>query len=211
MALASLGFSGGPSVVFRLNPSQIDWSFKVHTSVTDTVGGRVVQITGATLSDLTVIGMLGEDRSRGPGAAGQDHPGASWRLAEAFVAQCRKIMVFQAKDATETGLMQRPATFSYPARGWRWQVYLKAIDEVDGAGSLEHRAGKFSHGYKLTLFPVQTGSDALVKAGQSLGGFQAAQAQAIQSYIERISSGVGWKQSEFNGGLLDQVTKGGSG
>lgn len=211
MSLASLGFSGGPQVTFRLNPQEIDWSFRVHTSVTDTVGGRVVQITGATLSDLIVTGYLGEDRSRGPGSAGEDHPGASWRLAEAFISQCRKIMQFQSKDATSTGLMQMPATFSYPARSWRWQVYLKAVDETDGSASLEHRTGKYLHGYKLTLFPVQTGSDALVKAGQSLGGFQAAQAQAISSYIERISAGVGWKQSEFNGGILAAVTTGGSG
>lgn len=211
MALASLGFTGGPQVTFRINPSEIGWGFEIHTSVTETVGGRVIQITGATLSDLTVVGYLGEDRTRDAGAPGEDHPGASWRLAEAFVAQCRQIMRQQSKDSSQTGLMQQPATFSYPARGWRWQVYLKSVGEVDGSGSLEHRTGKFSHGYNLTLFPVQTGSEALVKAGQSLGGFQAAQASAIQSYIDRISAGVGWKQSAYNGGILDQVTQGGSG
>lgn len=85
------------------------------------------------------------------------------------------------------------------------------MQEVDGDGSIEHRTAKFAHGYQLTLFPVQAGSDVIVKAGSSQGGFQEAQAQAIASYIERISAGVGWRQSEFNGGILDSITKGGSG
>ena len=41
MALASLGFTGGPQITFRINPTSIDWGFDIHTSVTPTVGGRV--------------------------------------------------------------------------------------------------------------------------------------------------------------------------
>ncbi|MEV7675126.1 hypothetical protein [Streptomyces sp. NPDC088752] len=204
MALASLGFSNGPRLTFRIAPSSINWGFDIHSSVTNTVGGRVVQITGATLRDMTVIGYLGENRKAGPSRDRlADHAGASWRLHEAFMTGCRAIMSHQSRDASRTGLMHEPAVFNYPARDWRWQVYLKSVEDLDGSASIEHRTGKFSHGYKLTLFIVQSGSASLVKAGSSKNEIDAAQARAISSYIQRISEGIGWRQSEFNGGLSE--------
>lgn len=203
MALASLGFSGGPQLTFRINPSSIDWGFDIHTSVTHTVGGRVVQITGATLRDITVTGYLGENRRAGRSRDRlHDHAGTSWRLHEAFISRCRAIMNHQARDSTRPGRMHTPAVFNYPERNWRWQVYLKAVEDLDGEGSIEHRTGKFSHGYRLTLFIVQPGSDALVKAGSSRSEIDAAQAKAISSYIRRISEGIGWRQTDYNGGLV---------
>ncbi len=201
MALASLGFSGGPQAIFRINPSQIAWSFQVYTNVIETVGGRVVQVTGSALQDLVVAGYFGEDSSLGSSTDGTDPPGASWRLAEAFLEQLRAIMDYQSNDTSQTGLMHQPATFSYPARGWRWQVYLKAIQEIDGDGAVEHRTGKYSYGYNLTLFPVTNGSDTLIKAGTSYDDVSNAQAAAITSYIDRISAGIGWTQTAYNGGI----------
>ncbi|WP_428957952.1 hypothetical protein [Streptomyces sp. cg35] len=204
MALASLGFSGGPQLNFRINPSSIDWGFEIHTSVTDTVGGRVVQITGATLRDLTVVGYLGENRTAGRSPdSNPDHAGASWRLHEAFIARCRAIMEYQSRDSSQPGKMHQPAIFNYPPRNWRWLVYLKSVEDIDGSASIEHRTGKFSHGYKLTMFIVSAGSDSLVKAGSSMSQVDAAQASAIASYIKRISEGIGWRQSEYNGGIAD--------
>ncbi|MFE0490206.1 hypothetical protein [Streptomyces griseoaurantiacus] len=204
MALASLGFDGGPQITFRLNPSSIDWSFDIHTTVTPTVGGRVVQITGATLRDLTVVGYLGENRRAGRSPdRNTDHAGASWRLHEAFIARCRAIMDYQSRDSTTPGKMHAPAVFNYPAHGWRTKVYLTEVADADGQASIEHRTGKFSHGYRLTMFIVQQGSDALVKAGSSNSLVDAAQEKAIASYIARISEGIGWRQSEYNGGITE--------
>lgn len=204
MALASLGFNGGPSVSFRINPSSIDWGFDIHTAVTDTIGGRVVQITGATLRDLTVTGYLGENRSAGRSPDRiPDHAGVSWRLHEAFLTRCRSIMEHQSRDSSTPGLMHQPATFNFPGRGWRWTVYLKSVQDADGSASVEHRAGKYSHAYRLTLFIVQGGSDSLVRAGASDSIINAAQEKAIASYIARISEGIGWRQSAYNGGLAD--------
>jgi hypothetical protein len=208
MALASLGFAKGPQITFRLNPTSIDWGFDIHTSVVPTIGGRVVQITGATLRDITVVGELGENRRAGASADGKsDHPGASWRLHEAFIAQCRAIMDHQSRDSRTPGKMHAPAIFNYPPHNWRWQVYLTEVSDTDGQASIEHRTGKFSHGYQLKLFVVQAGSDSLVKAGTSKSSVDAAQEKAIASYIARISEGIGWRQSEYNGGLADSTSK----
>lgn len=204
MALASLGFTGGPQITFRINPSSIDWGFDIHTSVTPTVGGRVVQITGATLRDVTITGYLGENRKAGSVQRG-DHLGASWRLHEAFIRQCRAIMEHQSRDSTTPGKMHEPAVFNYPPHGWRWSVYLTEVSDIDGQASIEHRTGKFSHGYQLKLFIVQVGSDSLVQAGSSKNAVDAAQEKAIASYIARISEGIGWRQSEYNGGLTDDA------
>lgn len=204
MALASIGFTGGPSIVFRLNPSDINWGYDVHTNVINTIDGRVVQITGATLRDLTVTGFLGENRTAGRSPDNlPDHAGASWRLHEAFIDRCRAIMEYQSRDSTTPGTMHQPAVFNYPPRNWRWKVYLKAVADSDGNASIEHRTGKFSHGYQLTMFVVQGGSDTLVKAGTSDAILDAAQEKAIASYIARISEGIGWRQSAYNGGLAD--------
>jgi hypothetical protein len=204
MALASLGFTGGPQITFRINPDSIDWGFDIHTSVTPTVGGRVVQITGATLRDVTINGYLGENRRAGPSPDGnKDHAGASWRLHEVFIANCRAIMEHQSRDSSTPGKMHEPATFNYPPHGWRWSVYLTEVSDIDGQASIEHRTGKYSHGYKLTLFIVQVGSDSLVKAGTSKNAVDSAQEKAIASYIARISEGIGWRQTEYNGPLSD--------
>jgi hypothetical protein len=205
MALASLGFASGPRITFRINPSSIDWGFDIHTAVTPTVGGRVVQITGATLRDVTVTGYLGENRRAGTAAKGQDHPGASWRLHEAFIKTCREVMEYQSRDSRTPGKMHAPAVFNYPAHNWRWQVYLTEVADADGQASVEHRTGKYNHGYALKLFIVQAGSDSLVKAGTSKNAIDAAQEKAISSYIARISEGIGWRQSEYNGGIADET------
>ena len=201
MALASLGFDGGPQLTFRINPQSIDWGFDIHSTVTPTVGGRVVQITGATLRDITVVGYLGENRKTGgpPDNWTYDHAGVSWRLHEAFIAKCRQIMEYQSRDSTTPGKMHPPATFNYPDRDWRWKVYLTDVSDIDGQASIEHRTGKFSYGYQLKLFIVQAGSASLVKAGTSKDAVDVAQEKAITSYIARISEGIGWRQSEYNG------------
>jgi hypothetical protein len=204
MALASLGFSGGPQIAFRINPNSIDWGFDIHSTVIPTVGGRVVEITGATLRDITVTGYLGENRRAGPGPTStSDHMGASWRLHEAFIAKCRAIMDHQSRDSRTPGKMHTPAVFNYPPHNWRWQVYLTEVSDIDGQASIEHRTGKYSHGYQIKLFIVQAGSDSLIKAGSSKNAIDAAQEKAIASYIARISEGIGWRQTEYNGGLVE--------
>jgi hypothetical protein len=113
-------------------------------------------------------------------------------------------MEHQSRDSTKPGkLMHEPAVFNYPAHNWRWNVYLTEVADIDGQASIEHRSGKYSHGYKLSLFIVQGGSDSLVAAGTSKNAVDAAQEKAIASYIARISEGIGWRQSEYNGGITD--------
>lgn len=212
MGYATLGFPGGPAIQFRIDPSRIDWSFQINTSVTNTVGGRVVQVNGATLSDVVISGLYGErrDQSAAPGEA--NHPGVSWELARRFEQKIRELMDWQSRDANLHQRMHQTAIFEYQPKGWKFRVYLKDFKDPDGGGTVTMRPGKFSHGYTLTLFVVQDDSTKLIEAGSVNGVIDAAKKQAIDSYISRISSGIGWKPTIYNGnfgnyydGIFDKI------
>jgi hypothetical protein len=208
MGLAKLGFANGPSLTFRVDPDSFDYNVKVHTSVTNTVGGRVIQVLGSTVSDVTVRGSIGEAHNMGKGANGAEHPGASWRLASQFFVQIQALQQLQSAGANSPGSSQRsglflePATFVYSPKGLRFQCYIKSIVDADGDGTagVVHKVGRANYRYVLTLFPVQEGSLELTKAGMSNGVLDQARARAVDAYIARISQGIGWKFTAYNGG-----------
>lgn len=184
MGFASLGFDNGPSITFRIDPESVEWNFKINTTVIPTVAGRVVQVLGATLSDLTVAGKYGQNVKAGPA-------GKSWYQAEAFAKKIQEIQAFQSRDSREFGKMHVPAVFNYSPKNWRFQVYVKSLADSQG-GSVTHASGRFSYDYVLTLFIVDSISDDL----EILKGAKAA---AVDKYIARISDGIGWHFSQFNG------------
>jgi len=189
---ATLGYEGGPSVVFRLNPNSIQWNFQVNTFVQPTVGGRVVQVTGATLGDITLLGSYGEVK------AGQTSESqVSWELAEQFLTRIRAIMEKQTADATVYEKMQAPPVFNLPLKGWRFSVYIKSIQDPKG-GSITHSPDHFSHEYQMTLFIVEDLSQSVVKVGKN-GVVGEKKQEAINNYISRLSDGVGWVASKYNG------------
>lgn len=192
MGYASLGFSGGPSLSFRIDPDAVDWNFTVNTTVIDTVAGRVVQVLGATLSDMTIRGHYGQDVRKGT-------DGESWKLAEAFANKIREIQGYQSRDATDHRRMHQPAVFNYSPRGWRFGVYVKELADTTMGGSVGHRTGKFSYEYQLTLFIVDPRSDDLTPAGTVHGDLNRAKQKAINDYIARISDGIGWRFTTYNG------------
>lgn len=194
MALATLD-----GLTFRINPNSVKWNFSINTSVTNTIGGRVVQVLGATLSDIQVGGDYGQDNSK------DNDDGLSWKLAESFVAEVRKKAVKQTTEVNVQGQTKRTLPvldFRFPDYGWHFGVYVKALAAGSGPTSIMHTVGSFSYSYMLTLFIVEDRSDATVLAGGSMTGNKGVinkkKQEAISSYITRISAGVGWKPSEFN-------------
>lgn len=211
--LAYLGYQGGPQMTFRIDPSSINLAYAVHTSVQDTVGGRVIQITGATLSDIVVSGLLGEDRNRGKGVGttdpGREHPGVGWKLAMGFFNQIQQMLLFQSANVDKLGQAIPTAIFSYSPLNIRMPVYIKSIIDPDGDGTsgVYNKAGKFVFRYQLTLMPVDPQGQQLVQAGQNGTTFDAAKEKAIESYLNRISgsNGLGWRATIYNGGLGNGV------
>lgn len=206
MGYASLGWSGGPRLTFRIDPTSLDYRVQVDTNVIETVAGRVVQILGAHITDIVVAGDLGEDHHRGRARGGDpEHPGTGWKLAEEFFSKIQSMMAQQSKDASVVGVRGtlNPATFVYAPLGLRFQCYVKSIIDPDGDGqaAVAHKLARANYRYVLTLFPVMTDSTQLLQAGQSANGpLDKAKAAAIDAYISRISQGIGWRFTAYNGG-----------
>lgn len=201
MGTATLGYAGGPTVAFRIDPDLIDWTWSVQTNVVETIGGRVIQVLGARLDDLTIQGSLGQDHAN-------PKTGQSWQQAQAFLTQVTAIMEQQSADANKQSVMHRPAVFSYPPRGWRWNVYVKSLTDPDGGNSVVLTPGKANHRYVLTLFIVNEGAE-LIPAGTADTGALAKQSQqAITEFMARISDGVGWKANKYTGVFNGTLTPG---
>lgn len=199
MAVAQLG-----SLKWRVDPSNVSWNYQIDANRIETLGGQVVQILGSTLSDLTVSGDLGQDHGRAQ---------ESWQLANAFHQNIKAMMDWQTlpakqsnfspmkngkpKSFTDAGVVHRPFSFTYMdgVHNWSFQVLIKGISDADGSGSITYSNGKFNHAYILSLFIVQADSE-LVRT------------IASDAFISRISAGIGWKQSAFNGPMnaLDAQT-----
>jgi len=100
VALATLSF-GNTVIRFRTNPNQIRWSYRLKTSVTNTYGGRVIQLLSASIDDLVVTADAG---------------GGGWDYMHQVALQFRDLLVYQKN----TG---QPGVFEYPNRGWKMSVY----------------------------------------------------------------------------------------
>jgi len=193
VAHATLGFPGGPFIAFRVDPESITWNWQVVTNVVETIGGRVIQVIGAYLSDLTIMGSLGQDHSGGPRAA------ESWQQANEFLYMITRIMERQSVDSRDQAKMNRGAIFTYAPLNWRFQVYVKDLTDPDGQNSVILRPGKFNQRYQLTLFIIPQEDSSLVKAGSVGGVFNQKAYDAIAAFMARISDGIGWHFSQYNG------------
>lgn len=196
------GFATLNGIPFRLNPSSIQWGFSIDTNVEETIGGRVVQVIGATLTDMTVSGEYGEKK-------GYDHakrhlyPGRgamlSWELAEAFLKRVRDMMEKQSEGSRRQGRMHPPLEFRFPEFGWHFGVYVKSVSDGKGSQAINHTTGAMAYKYSITLFIVEDRSDDVIMVtGKGTSLVSQKKKAAISGYINRISSGVGWKLSPFN-------------
>lgn len=191
---------------FRIDPESIEYSIVVHAPVTQTVGGTVIQLLGTSISDVTVQGSIGEDHTRGRDTDGT-HKGVSWKLAEEFFQSIQDIQQVSARGSSRPGSAAgttsiQPVTFIYTPKGIRFQCYIKSVTDPagDGTAGVVHQVGRANYRYVLTLFPVQEGSTSLTRAGTSNGVLDKAKAAAIDAYVGRISQGIGWKFTAYNGG-----------
>lgn len=200
MSIAQLG-----DLQFRLHPSQVHWSYDVDTTVVPTLGGRVVQVYGVTVSDMVVQGLFGQDRS---------NDRESWELAEEFhqrivtmidqqVAQPKPSQLDATRPETATEWHQ-PFQFIYndddPDRrangesihDWRFSVYIKDFkDAFNPEYPIEHKTGKFSYSYQLTLFITEDHTGKLEYAAQD-------------AFLERLTDALGWKRTAFNGPMTNE-------
>lgn len=93
---------------FRTNPNEITWNYSLITKTDQTYGGRVVQILGTKIDDLTVKVDCGN---------------GGWEYLMKVVTFIRDLMVSQRNG--------QPATFEYTTRNWKLNVFAASIPFAD--------------------------------------------------------------------------------
>ena len=164
---------------FRLDPTSVQWSFDTKLSDKPTVGGKVMQVFGTRISDMTVQGTFGA---------------GGWREQEKFLAWMKDLGDKQVADYGSPRSRKKPFRFIYPAKRWNFLVYLKAFSNLDGGSRSVVLAPEiFAPTWQLTLFIVEDNSG-LKRVAQD-------------AYISRLSEGLGWKQTVYNGPMDDEQLK----
>lgn len=107
MGTASL--KGQDTWFFRIDPNSIEFTYELKTKVTETFGGKVVQILGVSLDNLTI--------SFESGSGGREY-------LKAFGNFFKNAMIWQR----DTG---QPLIFSYPPRGYIVSCYLDSVSIKD--------------------------------------------------------------------------------
>lgn len=158
-------------IPMRLNPTGVDISYTVKTSETPTLGGMVVQVYGMEMADLVVTGTFGVG-------------GYAEQLD--FLQRMLRIAGYQANQNFSSA--GGPVSFLYPNRGYNFLVYLKDFDSASGM-AIDYENTNIAPDWRLTLF---------VDNDNTGGGYAKVAADA---YIQRLSNGLGYKLSAFNGNL----------
>lgn len=122
-------FAGRP---FRLEPESIAWDFSVKTSARKTIGGKVIQVYGANIGDMTVTGSFGV---------------GGWEEQAEFFER----MIEVAESSANGG---PPVRFTWGDRGWDFAVYLKAHSSPQGK-AIEYGNEIINPQWTLTLFIVE--------------------------------------------------------
>jgi len=133
----------------RVNPDEMRWNFKMKVADQAAVGGKVIQILGVTMSDITLRGQFSRDRSMGDRDATD--------AAERFRIRIKNIAKKSMNDSTTP-----PVRLTYPPRGWDFEVYVKSLSPVDLT------IGEFAPRWELVLFPFGDGANKVVRGIKDL-------------------------------------------
>lgn len=167
MGLATLG-----DHTFRIDPTSVSWKYAVKSRDFNTVGGKVVQIFGARIEDMTVTGSFGV---------------GGWQEQAAFLEKMKTVGTAQVTSGLNGNTPSPPLHFRYPPKGWDFLVYLTKFTDPRGPSSVHLEDTNFAPKWSLTLFVVEDNT-----------GLQQV---AMDSFISRLADGLGWKQTSYNGPL----------
>jgi hypothetical protein len=171
---------------FRINPDTVSGGFRANTSVTETQGGRVIQVFGTSFDDLMLTGSFGVG-----GFAEQN----------AFLRRMEQIARIQLAVGANSGV-----PFTWPDRGWNFSVMLKAYTSAESDESIEDRPDMVNPRWQLTLFIISTDS-AIHSAEVAQQAFIARLAEGL-GWKRAGGAWKHWEQTVYNGGLLDGAALG---
>jgi len=165
MGVATLG-----PHTFRLDPHLVSWDFSISSKEIQTIGGKVVQILGARLGDMTVAGSFGV---------------GGWQEQARFLEEMKALGADQVATQRISNSTATPTRFTYPPLGWDFLVYLTEFSQPGAGNSVGLDNKIVAPQWQLTLFIVSDNA-----------GLRQI---AADVYLSRLVEGIGWKQTPYNG------------
>ncbi len=95
-----------------------------------------------------------------------------------------------AADRQASNFASDPPRFLFPAKGWDFLVYLRGFSQPGSFASVLYENPTFNPPWQLTMTIVEDNSPIKVGADALTAG-----------YIQRLSAGLGWQQTKYNGPL----------
>lgn len=157
-------------VEFRNNPYSINWDYAIKMSSTKTIGGKVHQLYGTKMGDLTVRGKF-----------------ASIEEQKEWFNRIKDI--FDSHSPTQSNPRPSPVRFFWPERRWDFMVYIKSFTQEGASTAISATNASFAPGWSLTMFVYDDNGDIVKLVEQA----------AESAYLRRITAGLGWQQSKWNG------------
>lgn len=128
-------------IPFDVDPHSVKWDYRVHVSDKPYLGGKVVQVHGATVTDITIRGKYGR--------------GDLLTRQLAFLRRMKDM-----GNVRLDNLKAQPSRFTWPEQRWDMSVILLSV------GKLVHDPAEIAPDWEIVLFPV-TGSDELKSASMA--------------------------------------------
>jgi len=161
-------------IEFRINPSAFQWEYRIKTSATPTIGGKVIQILGTTFSDLVLTGKMGSEDAH-----------------IAFFKQVLKIADEQVPSRVNPAPL--PVRFVWPERNFDFLVYVKGMTQSGAETAVKLAVDTVAPEYQLVLFVAEDNGNVIKQAANTIEA----------DFLTRLTKGMGWAQSSWNGPLTD--------
>jgi len=176
------GSLGG--IPFRIDPQSISWSYTPKTMEQNTIGGKVVQVFGSTMSQLVVQGYFGNE---GPLKNGVRY-NTNWEAQQAFLDQVDRWVQAQIGDFTGgvgVGVHNgKPIRFMYADPDgveFDFMVYITKYQQPGSASSIRLAPDIYSPTWSFTLFIYQDNK-----------GLSTMTSGNMVDHIHRIAGTFGW-------------------
>jgi hypothetical protein len=179
MALVTATLGGVP---LPLDPERVGWRATTKQSVTETVGGKVVQVFGTSISEVNIQGSYGTQ-----GFTGE----------QAFLAQVKAWVAAQVGDLVAVqgqGIWNgSPLQFVFPFHNWILPVYIVKFwnPNPESYSSVYADPGVVNYHWALTLY-VASNNASVTAADSTLD------ASLIQ-YMSRLAQYFGWFPNQAAG------------
>jgi hypothetical protein len=144
--VAKMMLGGQPMLV---NPSDIKWNFRMKFKDWKCLGGKVIQVYGTVLDDITINGAYSVQRHLGQKDV--------WEEQMRFRDQVER-WADRAVDQSNTD----PLRFFYAPRKWDFQVYIKSISIIDW------KVEDFAPKWTLVLYPMDDRATHVVRGIKDL-------------------------------------------